>query len=165
MNYTKLKQQPKQGGVPRINLNQAAAATPTRDAVTSPIISPANTSAITEQVQIKNTAHIYFDFNEAVVTNTTISKATKSLGLEMQKLSLLQAYPNPVENTLTLKRRSNSIEKLQIQITNINGQAVYETTLSYEVNHTIDVTEFVPGMYFINVNTETSNEVMKVIKK
>jgi hypothetical protein len=51
MNYTKLKQQPKQGGVPRINLNQAAAATPTRDAVTSPIISPANTSAITEQVR------------------------------------------------------------------------------------------------------------------
>ena len=52
MNYTKLKQQPKQGGVPRINLNQAAAAaTPTRDAVTSPIIAPANTSAITEQVR------------------------------------------------------------------------------------------------------------------
>ena len=51
MNYTKLKQQSKQGGVPRINLNQAAAATPTRDAVTSPIITPANTSAITEQVR------------------------------------------------------------------------------------------------------------------
>ena len=50
MNYTKLKQQPKQGGVPRINLNQATAATPTRDAVTSPI-TPANTSAITEQVR------------------------------------------------------------------------------------------------------------------
>ena len=51
MNYTKLKQQPKQGGVPRINLNQAAAATSTRDSVTSPIITPANTSAITEQVR------------------------------------------------------------------------------------------------------------------
>ena len=83
----------------------------------------------------------------------------------MQKLSLLQAYSNPVENILTLKRGSNSIEKLQIQITNINGQAVYETTLSSEVNHTIDVTEFVPGMYFINVKTEYSNEVIKVIKK
>ena len=51
MNYTKLKQQPKQGGVPRINLNQAAAAaTPGREAVTSPISTPA-ASAITEQVR------------------------------------------------------------------------------------------------------------------
>lgn len=51
MNYTKLKQQPRQGGVPRINLNQAAAAsTPGREAVTSPISTPA-ASAITEQVR------------------------------------------------------------------------------------------------------------------
>ena len=122
-------------------------------------------TAITESDQIKNTAHIYFDYNDAVVTNTTISKATKSLGLETQNVSILQAYPNPVESTLTLKRGSNSIEKLQIQITNINGQAVYETTLSSEANHTIDVAGFVPGMYFINIKTETSNEVIKVIKK
>ena len=48
MNYTKLKQQPKQGGVPRVNLNQAATSvTPTRDSIVTAPTSLATTSAIT----------------------------------------------------------------------------------------------------------------------
>jgi hypothetical protein len=49
MNYTTLKQQPKQGGVPRLNLNQASSATTPRDVTTS-AVTPAAT-AITEQVR------------------------------------------------------------------------------------------------------------------
>ena len=54
MNYTKLKQQPRQGGVPRTNLNQASsAATTPRDAVVSPLtnVATAATTAITDQVR------------------------------------------------------------------------------------------------------------------
>ena len=52
MNYTKLKQQPKQGGVPRVNLNQAATSvTPTRDSIVTAPTSLATTSAITDQVR------------------------------------------------------------------------------------------------------------------
>ena len=54
MNYKTLKQQPKQGGVPRINLNRTSlAATTPREAVVSPItnVSTTATTAITDQVR------------------------------------------------------------------------------------------------------------------
>jgi uncharacterized repeat protein (TIGR01451 family) len=121
--------------------------------------------AVSESDQIKNTAHIYFDFNEAVVTNTTVSKATKSLGLESKKESILHVYPNPAETSITLVRASSFNSKLAIQITNVNGQEVYTTSLEKTTNHVLDISAYLPGMYFINVTSDTSNEVLKVIKK
>jgi hypothetical protein len=32
--------------------------------------------------QIKNTAYIYFDFNEAVITNTTVNTLSVNVGVE-----------------------------------------------------------------------------------
>ncbi len=121
--------------------------------------------AISESDQIKNTAHIYFDFNEAVVTNTTISKANKSLGLENKKESTLRVYPNPAETMITLERATSSNAKIAIQILNVNGQEVYATTLENTTNHSIDISAYTPGMYFINVISDTSSEVIKVVKK
>lgn len=121
--------------------------------------------AVSESDQIKNTAHIYFDFNEAVVTNTTISTANKSSGLESKKESILHVYPNPAETSITLVRASSSNSKLAIQITNVNGQEVYTTSLEKTTNHMLDISAYTPGMYFINVTSDTSNEVLKVIKK
>ncbi len=121
--------------------------------------------AISESEQIKNTAHIYFDFNEAVVTNTTISKANKSLGLENKKESTLRIYPNPAETMITLERATSSNAKLNVQMLNVNGQEVYATTLENSTNHSIDISAYTPGMYFINVVSDTSSEVIKVVKK
>jgi uncharacterized repeat protein (TIGR01451 family) len=121
--------------------------------------------AVSESDQIKNTAHIYFDFNEAVVTNTTMSTANKSSGLESKKESILHVYPNPAETSITLVRASSSNSKLAIQITNVNGQEVYTTSLEKTTNHVLDISAYTPGMYFINVTSDTSNEVLKVIKK
>ena len=121
--------------------------------------------AISESDQIKNTAHIYFDFNEAVVTNTTISKANKSLGLENKKESTLRVYPNPAETMITLERATSSNSKIAIQMLNVNGQEVYATTLENTTNHSIDISAYTPGMYFINVVSDTSSEVIKVVKK
>ena len=121
--------------------------------------------AISESDQIKNTAHIYFDFNEAVVTNTTISKASKSLGLENKKESTLRVYPNPAETMITFERATSSNAKIAIQMLNVNGQEVYATTLENTTNHSIDVSAYTPGVYFLNVVSDTSSEVIKVVKK
>jgi hypothetical protein len=121
--------------------------------------------AVSESDQIKNTAHIYFDFNEAVVTNTTVSKSTKSLGLDKKNESILRVFPNPAETSITLARATSSNAKIMIQITNVNGQEVYTTTIENTSNHLLDISAYTPGMYFINVISETSNEVIKVIKK
>lgn len=121
--------------------------------------------AISESDQIKNTAHIFFDFNEAIVTNTTISKANKSAGLELQKESTLRVYPNPAETMITLQRATVSTDKLAIQILNVSGQEVYATTLENTSNHSIDISAYTPGMYFIHVVSGITTEVIKVMKK
>ncbi len=121
--------------------------------------------AIAESDQIKNTAHIYFDFNEAVVTNTTISKANKSLGLENKKETTLRIYPNPAETMITLERATSSNAKLNVQMLNVNGHVVYATTLENTTNHTIDISAYTPGMYFINVVSDVTSEILKVVKK
>ncbi len=121
--------------------------------------------AIAESDQIKNTAYIYFDFNEAVVTNTTISKANKSAGLEQKKESTLRVYPNPTETIITLERATASNAKLTVQMLNVNGQEVYATTIENTTNHSIDVSAYTPGLYFLNVVSDTSSEVIKVVKK
>ncbi|MGV3609778.1 MAG: DUF7619 domain-containing protein, partial [Fluviicola sp.] len=43
---------------------------------------------------IENTAYIYFDFNPAIVTNTTYNINQEPLGLEDSKLEAIYMYPN-----------------------------------------------------------------------
>jgi uncharacterized repeat protein (TIGR01451 family) len=120
---------------------------------------------ISEEQQIKNTAYIYFDYNEAVVTNTTTSKASKSLGLKEEKELGLRVYPNPTENLLTFERTNNGLNSVEVSIVSINGQVLHTTTLDLTNKQTIDLSDYSPGVYFVNVHNDESADVIKVIKK
>ncbi len=50
--------------------------------------------------QIKNTAHIYFDYNPAVVTNTTVNNFTTTSLPALPQASRLWLYPNPAKDKL-----------------------------------------------------------------
>lgn len=54
---------------------------------------------------IKNTAYIYFDFNEAVITNTTVSKLVVPLGVNelVSKNGNVLVYPNPFSESTTFE--------------------------------------------------------------
>ncbi len=120
---------------------------------------------ISEDQQIKNTAYIYFDYNEAVVTNTTVSKANKSLGIHEEKELGLRVYPNPTENLLTFERTSHTINSVNVSIVSINGQELFTNSLDLTNKQTIDLTDYAPGVYFVNVQNEEATDVIKVIKK
>ena len=120
---------------------------------------------ISEEHQIKNTAYIYFDYNEAVVTNTTISKANKSLGILEEKEIGLRVYPNPTENVLTFERTSHTINNVRVSILSVNGQELFTKTLDLTNKQTVDLTDYAPGVYFVNLQNEEASEVIKVVKK
>jgi hypothetical protein len=87
-----------------------------------------------------------------------------SLGVDQNSLnSSINVFPNPTDGQFTLSVSSARVTDLNIQVTNIQGQSVYQnqvkSVLSYQEN--IDLTQFAKGMYFLKVN----NEVMKVIVK
>ena len=58
----------------------------------------ASKTGLPEETAIKNTAHIYFDFNPAIVTNTTSNLMVSKLpgkGNNASKGKLFNIYPNP----------------------------------------------------------------------
>jgi hypothetical protein len=75
----------------------------------------------TPGTQIKNTAYIYFDFNEPVVTNTAINTIETITGITSQSLILTMewnVYPNPSTGVLYIVNSSSVKEATQIQVIN-----------------------------------------------
>ena len=88
----------------------------------------------------------------------------KSLNVDLNSLtSSFNVYPNPTEGVFTLAVTNTQVSDLNILVTNIQGQAVYQnqvkSVLNYQEN--IDLTQFAKGMYFLKVN----DQVMKIVVK
>jgi hypothetical protein len=88
----------------------------------------------------------------------------KSLGIDANSLTpSINAYPNPTDGQFTLAVTNTQVVDLNIMVTNIQGQTVYQnqvkSVLNYEEN--IDLSSFAKGMYFLKVN----NEVVKLLVK
>ncbi|MFA6126502.1 MAG: T9SS type A sorting domain-containing protein [Bacteroidales bacterium] len=85
-----------------------------------------------------------------------------SMEVELNRLnSSIQVFPNPNEGIFTLAVSNERVSDLNIQVTNIQGQTVYQnlvkSTLEYQ--ETINLTQFAKGMYFLKVN----NQVIKLL--
>ncbi len=88
----------------------------------------------------------------------------KSLGIDATTLTAsISAYPNPSNGQFTLNVTNPQVQDLNIAVTNIEGQKVYENLVksvsTYQEN--IDLSAFAKGMYFLKVN----NQVIKLLVK
>ena len=86
----------------------------------------------------------------------------KSLTVDANSLtSSINAYPNPTTGQFTLAVTNTQVVDLNIQVTNIQGQVVYQNIAKSVLNHqeNIDLSAFAKGMYFLKVN----NQVMKLL--
>ncbi len=116
---------------------------------------------------IKNTAHIYFDFNEAVVTNTAydsiIEPSVNSIA-SIQSIEQLVIYPNPTTgkfqlNIPTLNGR-HTLEVIDLQGKLLVKEPLYfkNGLASYQLN--LD-----PGMYCVRIiNSSTHNSSIARLK-
>ncbi|MFH0864809.1 MAG: T9SS type A sorting domain-containing protein [Bacteroidota bacterium] len=118
-------------------------------------------SNVPEGSHIYNTAQIYFDFNPAVVTNTTVNTiAVVTAVLNSPANDDIIVYPNPSTNYLTIETTQPS----EIEIMNLQGQLMKQI-FSNEEQISIDVSAFPVGMYFIKVKSENNISVKKFIKE
>ena len=77
--------------------------------------------------QIKNKAEIYFDFNTAIVTNTTINTLVSPLGIVdlPGSLAAIKVYPNPFSDNTTFRIQSDrSIEIYSFEMFDVLGKNV-----------------------------------------
>jgi uncharacterized repeat protein (TIGR01451 family) len=108
--------------------------------------------------EITNTAYIFFDWNPAIITNTTynINDWIEFVGEE--NAFNVEAYPNPMQNDLTLKVEGQFNYEIH-DLTGrklLQGMGVGQTTISTEA--------LASGTYLISVYVNGSKQTGKVLK-
>lgn len=91
---------------------------------------------------IENTAYIYFDWNDPIITNTTFHQNMwlDNLGEIEQELKI---YPNPAQTQIQFDLQ----EPTNVLIKNMSGQIIFNAPIT--TGQSIDIQYFDSGIYFI----------------
>lgn len=112
---------------------------------------------------IKNTAYIYFDFNEPIITNTTHNNKVDIItAINEPAPAGFGLSPNPNNGLFSIS--SINKEKTQMYIFDIAGNMVYADFMQGE--KAIDVSFLPSGVYTISLNNTniTSNQKLIIVK-
>ncbi|OIQ15377.1 MAG: hypothetical protein BM557_11455 [Flavobacterium sp. MedPE-SWcel] len=124
-------------------------------------IKPIETIALGDVMEA--TAGIYFDFNEAIITNTastTVQAPASTTGFTANDFIL---YPNPASSNVTL-RMLNLNGTAIVTVTDVLGKTVLTTqTSNDELN--LDISSLNKGMYFITLQAEKQSITKKIVVK
>ena len=110
--------------------------------------------------EINNTAYIYFDYNPAVVTNTTLNTIPFPISVEDISRSNFKVYPNPTHDIIYISSATNEIKSVVIY--DLLGREVISRTNNTLTKALSVSLESLPlGVYLMQVN----DHVMKIIKQ
>ncbi len=104
---------------------------------------------------IKNTAYIYFDFNPAIITNTT-SNINGSAGFSNSTLSPFEVFPNPTSGILHLR----GIAEGHLYVSSVTGSLVLDQPVAE--GDEINLSHVKAGMYIFFVHTAKGDFIQKV---
>ena len=119
---------------------------------------------IDEFTPVENTAGIFFDFNEAVITNTTLHTFVSEIpmtSVEEERQSpplLFQVYPVPAKDFIYI----NNTEPLSIQVVDLLGSVHLIENISEGMTE-LDVSELNSGVYLIRANNGNVGDVKKIV--
>lgn len=106
---------------------------------------------------IHNRAGIYFDFNEPVITNTTLHTVQENflITVDVKDVALrpgleLTVFPNPAAHSAQFRLNSGSIEQGQLQVWNAQGQLVGTQPFSGDQT-TWNASGMRQGLYFFQI--------------
>lgn len=112
-----------------------------------------------EGSSIENTAAIYFDYNDPIITNTATTMVESTMGLNDNERIKINLLPNPCTNFVQIETEEK-IEKVELY--DALGRMVM-TQLS--ANTTIDLTQILSGNYFVKIYLIDNRIVTKKIIK
>jgi uncharacterized repeat protein (TIGR01451 family) len=110
---------------------------------------------LTLNSEIKNTAYIYFDFNPAIITNTTLN-INGYVGLSSLTALGVEMYPNPSNGQLTIQ----GMEVGEVLIYSITGQKMIQQ--QYTSGQVLDLTPLDAGMYVVYGYSDIGDFVEKL---
>ena len=123
---------------------------------------------LTSGTQIHNKASIYFDYNEPVVTNSTLNTIEHGVGVPTVNAAAasFSIYPNPADKTCFAVINSDAAGTAAMAITDITGKTVMSNSLNLiqgKQTVTLDVSRLSPGMYFMTLNNSGKIETQKLV--
>jgi hypothetical protein len=129
---------------------------------------------VAENTEVKNTAFIYFDFNEAIQTNTTLNTLVTTLpidrvnGTKYDNISnSISLFPNPANgNEVFLKMENGLKGDWKVMLTDLSGREIQHLDFSDEGNTLeIDISKLEQGFYFLQISQGNKRAVKKFIKQ
>lgn len=83
------------------------------------------------------------------------------LGNQEFETNVIQLYPNPVLDSLTISSTENMSS---VEVVNMLGQVIFANKIN-EIETQVDMSRYATGTYIIRVMVDTKVEIFKVIKK
>ncbi len=103
---------------------------------------------------------VSFTLSQAIAIKSAIENRSVNTGLEME------VYPNPATSSINLKTNNKYgiASSGLVQIINFQGQVVQEfRNFDLNSNQKIGIQNLVPGIYYIKLDTEYSQNIKKLI--
>jgi PKD repeat protein len=124
-----------------------------------------------------NPSHTYATGGDfTVVLTATNGNCSNTFSINLTSVAVsenvafedLMVFPNPTENVLNIQFSSFDSGIMNATIFNLAGQVVSSEAFAVNAGnmfHTIDTSNLESGVYFVNLNNNTSNITIRVIKK
>jgi len=112
---------------------------------------------------IENTAYIYFDFNEPIITNTVVTGFQNPLSVSNEVEFETRLFPNPASQSITLTW-AQDVEVDRIEIYDLSGRLIQSQSVSTGKSYTIELDDLTDGMYLINVVSGALQSRQKFMK-
>lgn len=112
--------------------------------------------------QIKNTANIYFDYNDPIVTNTTVNEYVTTNSLHENEQVSVKVYPNPFSSSTTVAF-GQAMTNADIHLYNVYGQEVRKISNFSGTKLSIQKESLTAGIYFLQIKNEQHSQKIKLI--
>ena len=80
----------------------------------------------------------------------------------------ISVFPNPAQNTITITYPCSADGQLDISIKDVAGRTLYTETVNCSeganVQHSVDISSFTPGVYFVDLTINDQHVVRKIVK-
>ncbi|HKK38869.1 MAG TPA: T9SS type A sorting domain-containing protein [Cryomorphaceae bacterium] len=112
---------------------------------------------------IENTAYIYFDFNEPIITNTVVTEFGNPLSISNEIDFETRLFPNPANQNITVSW-AQDVEVDRIEIYDLSGRLIKSEAISVGNNYTLSVNELPEGLYLLNLQAGELQSRQKFVK-
>ena len=116
-------------------------------------------AANTYGTEIENTAYIYFDWNDPIITNTTYNFNNWIEGIAEGNNQNIHVYPNPASESVTISCEGD----FDYQLVDLSGRII--SSGSATDSESIFISNAAAGIYQLNVQSNQGNTSLKVMKQ